>query len=82
MMLGLPVISNMEPILVNSEVGCGIVVDYKNTDEIKAAIVCLRDNIELGNRLGTNGRKAFLKKYNWTNMERLLYNIYDGLLMR
>jgi glycosyltransferase involved in cell wall biosynthesis len=82
MMLGLPVITNMEPTLVNEEVGCGIVVDYNDIDQIKEAIVCLRDNIDLRRRLGTNGRKVFLKKYNWTNMEQLLYNIYDELLMR
>ena len=82
MMLGLPVITNMEPRLVNEEVGCGIVVDYNNTDQIKAAVVYLRDNIELRRRLGMNGRKAFLQKYNWTNMEQSLYKIYDELLMR
>jgi glycosyltransferase involved in cell wall biosynthesis len=82
MMLGLPVITNMEPRLVNEEVWCGIVVDYNNVDQIKAAVVSLRDNTELRRRLGMNGRKAFLQKYNWTNMEQSLYKIYDELLMR
>jgi glycosyltransferase involved in cell wall biosynthesis len=82
MMLGVPVITNMEPKLVNEEVGCGIVVDYNNTDQIKAAVVCLRDNIELRTRLGKSGRKAFLQKYNWTNMENILYKTYDELLTK
>lgn len=80
MMLGLPVITNMEARLVNEEVGCGIVVDYNNTDQIKAAVVRLRDNIELCRRLGQNGRKAFTQKYNWTHMENILYKIYDELI--
>jgi glycosyltransferase involved in cell wall biosynthesis len=82
MMLGLPVITNMEPRLVNEEIGCGIVVDYNDTEQIKAAVACLRDNFELRRRLGKNGRKAFLEKYNWTNMEYILYKIYDELLIR
>jgi glycosyltransferase involved in cell wall biosynthesis len=82
MMLGLPVITNMEPKLVNEEVGCGIVVNYNDIDKIKAAVVCLRDNTELRKRLGENGRKAFLQKYNWAHMEQLLYKIYDELLIK
>ena len=81
MMLGVPVITNMEPRLVD-EVGCGIVVDYNNTEHIKAAVVRLRDNIELRRRLGRNGRKAFLEKYNWARMEQILYRIYDELLIK
>jgi hypothetical protein len=31
--------------------------------------------------MGQNGRKAFLSKYNWNEMEKELYSIYDSLLL-
>jgi glycosyltransferase involved in cell wall biosynthesis len=34
----------------------------------------------LRKRLGNNGRKAFLEKYNWNAMEQKLYQIYEDLL--
>jgi glycosyltransferase involved in cell wall biosynthesis len=80
MMCGIPLITNMEQELVNKEVNCGIIVDYNNVDELKKAIVLLRDNPELRKRLGDNGRKAFVQKYNWNNMEKKLYEIYNYLL--
>ena len=80
MMCGLPIITNMETKLVN-EVGCGIIVDYDDIDQIKAAVIRLRDNIELRRTLGNNGRRAFLQKYNWTRMEEQLHRIYEDLLI-
>lgn len=79
MMCGTPIITNVAREVVN-ETGCGLVVDYNNTQEIKEAIVKLRDNPELGDKLGDNGRKAFLEKYNWAIMEKRLYGVYDRLL--
>jgi glycosyltransferase involved in cell wall biosynthesis len=40
----------------------------------------LRDDPKLRKRLGENGRKAYLEKYNWDIMEQKLYKIYDELL--
>jgi len=82
MMCGIPLITNMEPELVGSEVNCGIVVDYDNINQIKEAIILLRDDEELRRKLGHNGRKAFEKKYNWDSMEKKLYQIYDNLLRK
>jgi glycosyltransferase involved in cell wall biosynthesis len=79
MMCGVPIISNVAPELIR-EVDCGIVVKYDNVDEIRNTIIKLRDNPELRKRLGSNGRKAFLEKYNWNRMEQQLYEIYDSLL--
>ncbi len=81
MMFGLPLISNVASELIN-EVECGIIVDYNNIDEIISAVVLLRDNVELGRRLGNNGRTAFLQKYNWTLMEEKLYKLYMNLLVK
>jgi glycosyltransferase involved in cell wall biosynthesis len=81
MMFGVPLITNVAQEIVN-ETNCGIVVDYDNVGQIKEAIVTLRDNPELCKRLGGNGRKAFLEKYNWSIMEQRLYKVYDGLLSK
>jgi glycosyltransferase involved in cell wall biosynthesis len=79
MMCGKPVISNVAQEIIK-EVNCGIVVDYDNVEQIKEAIVTLRDNPELCKRLGDNGRKAFLEKYNWSIMEQRLYKVYENLI--
>ena len=78
MMCGIPVITNIAQDLVR-ELDCGIIVDYDNLDQIKQAIVLLRDNENLRIKLGKNGRKAFEEKYNWDLMEKKLYQIYDNL---
>jgi len=78
MMCGIPLITNMEVNLVN-DVGCGITVEY-NIEAVRDAIIKLRDDSELRARLGNNGRKAFVEKYNWDRMEEKLYQIYSNLL--
>jgi glycosyltransferase involved in cell wall biosynthesis len=80
MMCSIPLITNMEQELVGKEVGCGIIVDYDNLDQIKQAIILLRDNVEVRSRMGKNGRRAFEDKYNWNIMEQKLYDIYNKLL--
>jgi len=79
MMCGIPIITNVATEIVN-ETQCGIVVRYNDIDQIRNAIVSLRDNPKLRERLGDNGRKAFLQKYNWNVMEQKLFEIYDTLL--
>ena len=79
MMCGIPVITNMEPDLVN-EVGCGITVDYNTIDQIREAIILFKDNIEQRIKMGHNGRRAFLEKYNSASMEEKLYEIYGNLI--
>ena len=79
MMCGIPLITNAGRELIN-EVDYGIMVGYNDVNQIKEAVGCLRDDIELRRRLGNNGRKAFLQKYNWTIMEQELYKIYENLL--
>jgi glycosyltransferase involved in cell wall biosynthesis len=81
MMFGLPVITNVSSELISGD-ECGIIVDYNDIDQIKAAITNLRDDLDLRRRLGNNGRDAFLNKYNWAKMEQELYKIYDGMLNR
>lgn len=78
MMGGIPIITNLSPNLVK-EIGFGMIVEFGNIDQIKSAITRLRDDPELRKRLGNNGRKAYLEKYNWSIMERKLYVVYEDL---
>jgi glycosyltransferase involved in cell wall biosynthesis len=78
MVCGVPVITNIATEVVN-ETQCGIIVDYDNIDQMKEAIVKLRDNPALKKKLGQNGREAFLRKYNWSAMEQKLYGVYEKL---
>ncbi len=80
MMCGLPIITNVSKEIVREEVGCGTIVDYNDIDQIKAAVTSLRDDPLLCRKLGNNGRKAFLQKYNWGIMEKKLLEIYESLL--
>jgi glycosyltransferase involved in cell wall biosynthesis len=79
MMCGLPVITNISHDLIN-DTKCGIIVDYDNIEQIKGSIVTLRDNPDLRKLYGTNGRNAFLEKYNWNKMEEKLFRTYADLL--
>jgi len=79
MMCSLPVITNISHELLN-DTKCGISVGYDNVEQIKNAIITLRDNLDLRRSYGKNGRKAYLQKYNWTKMEEKLYRTYDHLL--
>jgi glycosyltransferase involved in cell wall biosynthesis len=79
MMAGVPIITNLNSDFVN-ELGFGIIVEYGNIEQIRSAIITLRDNPELRKRLGDNGRKAFVEKYNWGIMEQKLYDVYEKLL--
>lgn len=79
MMCGIPIITNVSTDLVK-EINFGILVEYEDIAKIRTAITSLRDNPEFRRSLGKNGRKAFLMKYNWQNVEKELYRVYSDLL--
>lgn len=81
MMCGIPLITNVA-LELTDEIGCGIKVEHNDLNQIRSAIISLRDNGEMRKTLGTNGRRAFEEKYNWGIMEKKLYQIYDGLLKK
>lgn len=81
MMCGIPIITNVAQDIVN-ENQCGIIVEYDNIEQIKEAIITLKDNPELLKRLGENGRRAYLEKYNWNFMEKRLHRIYETLIKK
>jgi glycosyltransferase involved in cell wall biosynthesis len=61
------------------ENNCGLVVDANNIEEIKEAIIKLRDNLELCNELGANARTAYEERYSWEIMEQRLVALYREL---
>lgn len=76
------------PILVNKgtstakkvlEENCGIVVDANNIEEIRNAIIMLRDNPKMCEELGANGRIAYEARYSWAIMERRLLTLFREL---
>lgn len=77
-----------KPILVNKDTStatkvlkenCGLVVDARNIEEIKDAIIQLKDDYNLSRQLGLNGNNAYKTKYGWGIMENRLINLYKKL---
>ncbi len=81
MACSLPVIvsnfKNLKRIVEESE--CGIAVDPTSPSEIAKAVRLLHDNPRLRAEMGSNGRKAALKKYNWEQEGKKLLAIYKSL---
>jgi glycosyltransferase involved in cell wall biosynthesis len=59
---------------------CGILVNPTKIDEITDAILYLIEHPEEAKKMGENGRRAVLEKYNWKNEEEKLLNFYDKIL--
>jgi glycosyltransferase involved in cell wall biosynthesis len=54
-------------------------VPYGDVDAIKEAVQRLKNDPELRQRLGHNGRKAYQNRYSWTIMEGRLIDAYNEL---
>ena len=81
MMCGKPILVNRGTSTADKvrKENCGLMVDANDIEEIKDAIIKLRDNPELCEELGTNGRKAYEERYSWEIMERRLITVYQEL---
>jgi len=81
MLLGLPVIASDLPEIrsVVSSADCGILVDPGSVSEIADAIIYFFDHPKEAQRMGANGRRAVLEKYNWSRMEADLLQAYRNL---
>jgi glycosyltransferase involved in cell wall biosynthesis len=81
MMCGKPIIvsdgSSMADIVRKEN--CGLVVPYGDVDAIKEAILRLKNNQELRQGLGQNGRIAYENRYSWRIMEHRLLDSYRQL---
>lgn len=81
MVAGLPVIASNFPLWKEIVEGnkCGLTVDPLNPREIAQAIEYLLEHPELRRKMGENGRRAVLEKYNWENESQKLLKIYEEL---
>lgn len=59
---------------------CGMIIPFKNKKALKKAISLIKNDSILRKKMGSNGRKAYENKYNWTIMEKRLINVYDQIL--
>ena len=59
---------------------CGICVNPLDPKEIAEAIEYLIEHPDEARKMGENGRKAVLEKYNWENESKKLLEIYEELL--
>ena len=84
MMCGTPILVNKETSTANKvrEENCGLVIDANNVEEIREAIIKLRDNPELCEELGANARRAYEERYSWEIMEQRLLTLYRELMGR
>ena len=82
MMCGTPILVNKGTSTASKvyEENCGFVVDANNIEEIKRAIIKLRDNPKLCEKLGANARKAYEQRYSWGIMEKRLLFLYRELI--
>ncbi|MCT4665856.1 MAG: glycosyltransferase [Flavobacteriales bacterium] len=79
---GIPVITSDIPLwkqIVVEENNCGLAVDPYNSNAIAEAINYLIENDEIAREMGKRGQQAVKNKYNWTQEEKKLVNIYQTL---
>lgn len=81
MMCGTPILANKGTSTADKvyKENCGLVMDADNIEEIREAIIKLRDNPELCEKLGANGRRAYEGRYSWAIMEQRLVDLYGEL---
>jgi len=81
MSVGRPILANKVTSTASKvyEENCGLVVDANNLEEVKGAIIKLRDNLELCRELGVNARKAYEQRYSWEIMEQRLVALYKEI---
>lgn len=78
---GIPVIASDFPLWRDIIEGnqCGLCIDPHDPKAIAAAIDYLLNNPEVSKRMGENGRKAVLEKYNWAVQAIKLTDFYGAI---
>jgi glycosyltransferase involved in cell wall biosynthesis len=81
MSAGLPVIASDFPLWrgIVEDAQCGICVDPMSPGEIADAVRYLLNNKEEARKMGENGRKAIMNKYNWEQESVRLVELYKSL---
>ncbi|MBT9139276.1 MAG: Alpha-maltose-1-phosphate synthase [Syntrophomonadaceae bacterium] len=58
---------------------CGVIVPYGDVEAIRKAIVKLKSDPDLRQKLGANGRRAYEERYSWGIMEQRLLALYQQI---
>lgn len=84
MRYALPVVAPYFPEIgrIIMEEDCGLLFPVDNYEEAYKKIMYLCENRNEAYRLGENGKKAVLQKYNWNKMEEKLLRVYNGLELK
>jgi glycosyltransferase involved in cell wall biosynthesis len=79
---GIPVITGDFPSCrdIIETVGCGLLVDPLDPEEIAWAMEYLHSNPEEANAMGQRGLEAVQSEYNWRREENVLLDLYRNLL--
>ncbi len=79
---GIPVLGSALPNLkrIIEREDCGLTVDSTDPVEIARKITYFIDNPEAARRMGENGRKAVMEKYNWEIEAGKLIGLYSRIL--
>lgn len=82
MSAGIPVIASDFPVWREIILGndCGLLVDPLDSEQIAEAIDYVVTHPDEARRMGLNGRKAILEKYNWKTEEEKLMQFYQEIL--
>jgi glycosyltransferase involved in cell wall biosynthesis len=82
MACGKPVVFSDTPLTADiiREASCGILVDPYDAKSQASAIIYLLEHPDEAKKMGRNGRKAVLEKYNWETESQKLLNLYSELL--
>jgi glycosyltransferase involved in cell wall biosynthesis len=80
MACGKPIICNKgtNAAELTERLNCGLVVDF-NLKSISDAVIKLRDDRSLCEKLGKNGLKAAINEYNWNVQKQKLIDVYKNL---
>jgi glycosyltransferase involved in cell wall biosynthesis len=81
---GLPVIASDFPIWREIIEGneCGVCVDPLDPTKIAGAIEYLLKHPDVAQRMGENGRKAVLERFNWSVEETKLLDFYSNIIRK
>lgn len=82
MACGKPVVFSDVPLTADiiRETGCGILVDPHDAKAHASAILYLLEHPEEAHKMGENGRRAVLEKYNWETESKKLLAVYENLI--
>jgi glycosyltransferase involved in cell wall biosynthesis len=81
MMCGKPIIVSDGGSMANivREENCGLIVPYGDVAAIREAVLKLKNDSQLRQTLGQNGRRAYESRYSWKIMEQRLLDSYQQL---